>query len=260
MNYDSNLYRCFLLAPIVPSLWMLLVLLRRKLFSEVPWFCLYLSYLTLGSVLLFLIYQSGGHDPSLAQKWTYFYSAWIFEGGIEVISFMAILDCIRSLLKNLSNLRRGAVLVLLFVTIGLALFCVFCTSLGLEETEPMMRLILSLVRSVRILQVGLIVTLFALSSYFGLSWKNHFFGIALGFGLYASANLACIAYVAEFGAEMAWKTMIIDQVAFFCTLMIWLGYIRSAEPWVSFSIHENHELERWDAALARVLGRPITQS
>lgn len=260
MNYDSNLFRCFLLAPIVPSLWMLLVLLRRKLFSEVPWFCIYLGYLAFGSGLLFGIYQAGGHHPSLTDKWNYFYSAWIFAGGAEVISLMVILDCIRSLLANLNSLRRVAVLVLLSVTIGLLLFCIFCTSLGLDETEPLMRLMLSLVRSVRIIQVGLIVTLFALSSYFGLSWKNYLFGIALGFGLYASADLACVAYVAEFGAEMAWRVTIIDQVSFFATLVIWMGYIRSAEPWVCFSVPENHELERWDALLARLLGRPVTQS
>ena len=260
MNYDSNLYRCFLLAPIVPSLWMLSVLLRRKLFSDVPWFCIYLGYLAFGSAVLFGIYQSGGHNPTLADKWTYFYSAWIFAGGAEVISFMVILDCIRSLLGNLNNLRRVAILVMVVVTLGLLLFCVFCTSLGLDESEPMMRVMLSLVRSVRIMQVGLIVTLFALSSYFGLSWKNYFFGIALGFGLYASANLACVAYVAEFGAEVAWKTMIIDQFAFFTTLMIWLGYLRSAEPRVSFAIHQSQELERWDAVLARLLGSPVTQS
>lgn len=262
MSYDSNLIRFFLLAPIVPSLWMLFVLLSRRLFRDTPWFCFYLGYLASGLAVLFGVYQSGGHDPSLADKWTYFYASWIFAGGAEVISFMVILDCMRSLLRELHGLRRTATVALLTVGAGLLLFCIFSKSLGMEETEPMMRILLGLERSVRILQVGLIVCLFALSSYFGLSWKNYVFGIAFGYGLYACANLACTTYVAEFGAHVAWKVLIIDQISFLFTIAVWANYIRRAEPLVSIPFHGIHwqELERWNEALVRLLGKPATQS
>ena len=54
-------------------------------------------------------------------------------------------------------------------------------------------------RSVQGRQCGLLVFLFLLSFYFGLPWRNHVFGIALGFGLFASIELVASAVRSQIG-------------------------------------------------------------
>jgi hypothetical protein len=60
-------------------------------------------------------------------------------------------------------------------------------------SDDLMAGIALLSRSVAIIQAGLLLVLFLFSRFFGLSWHSHTFGIALGFGVFASTELALSA-------------------------------------------------------------------
>jgi len=55
-------------------------------------------------------------------------------------------------------------------------------------------------RSVRVMQCGLVFFLFLVSFYFGVAWQNYLFGIAMGFGVFASIELVAVAVRAQLGA------------------------------------------------------------
>jgi hypothetical protein len=54
-------------------------------------------------------------------------------------------------------------------------------------------------RSLRAVQLGLIVFLLALSNAFGMSWRGYAFGIALGYGVYAGVDLLLVAMRTQYG-------------------------------------------------------------
>ncbi len=53
--------------------------------------------------------------------------------------------------------------------------------------------IMTLQRSVRVVQCGLMLFLLVFSRYLGTNWRQKSFGIALGFGAFASVELSLVA-------------------------------------------------------------------
>jgi len=111
-------------------------------------------------------------------------------------------------------------------------------------------------RSVSVVQCGLILFLFAFAAHFHLRWQRFIFGIILGFGIVASANLAHWALVAEwlFGQKSVLLDFVVMAVFPVCVL-IWFYYllvpqksaITSAAP-----LPEN-SLDLWNRELERLL-------
>jgi len=102
-------------------------------------------------------------------------------------------------------------------------------------------------RCVRVIQVGLIMFLLVFSKYLGVSRRQHSFGIALGFGFFASVELMLVAlraggYLTENIASIA------NMAAYNCTILIWLSYIVSRSPAreVSGTVLMS---QRWDQSL-----------
>jgi len=61
------------------------------------------------------------------------------------------------------------------------------------NSDPLIQAITTLQRSVRMVQCGLILFLLLFSRFLGVSKRQQSFGIALGFGLFASVELILIA-------------------------------------------------------------------
>ena len=59
-------------------------------------------------------------------------------------------------------------------------------------------------RSLRVIQVGLLLLLFSLASSLGLTWRSYAFGIAFGYGTYAIVDLVLSAIRVEYG-DAVWK-------------------------------------------------------
>jgi hypothetical protein len=94
--------------------------------------------------------------------------------------------------------------------------------------EPLVTGILTLQRSVRVVQCGLVLFLLVFSRYLGTSWRQKSFGIALGFGAFASVELSLVAMGSVLDNQR--MSSFINMAAYNLTILIWLGYVLVKSP------------------------------
>lgn len=219
-------------------------LFRRRLQREVPWFTVYLITLIVQSVVSIVLIKS-------APLYVWYYVAWSFAGLDLTFEYMFTVEGIRNMLVDYPTVRSWVRNILLTVAAVFVIVALISIPYGADQPNVYMKVTHVAVRSIRIIQVALLLSFFAVASYLGLSWKNYQFGILLGFGLYACTNLACEAYVAQVGASVGWKVNMIDSFSTICMMLIFLVYLSKADPSPPFSAHPQtaNELDAWDRAL-----------
>src|SRR5947207_10560197 len=129
----------------------------------------------------------------LASHATYFDVFWLTCAINLVFEFKIIhevfLDVFRPYhaLKDLGTaLFKWAALIMILVSVVLI-------SITPGWDDPILKTVLVSHRSVRVIQCGLLLFLLAFSKPLGFSWKRQSFGIAMGFGVLASAELLAVA-------------------------------------------------------------------
>lgn len=203
--------------PPVLQLAMSVLIVRRKLYREVPWFLAFLVFDASQTVVSFFI----RHKMPL-----YFYFYWITELMTLIIGFIIIYEIFRNIVSRYDGIQRVgfmlyrwcAVLLLFFATITVA------SSPDLNSAA-IFDTIITLQRGVRIMQVGLLVLLFSFTTYLGLSWRNCSFGVALGFGFLAIAELTIAALRSHIGPDANQFYVLMKQIAYNCATLIWTVYV-----------------------------------
>jgi hypothetical protein len=260
MDYNSNLVRAFNLITLALQIAVALVLIRRRLYREVPWFTTYICYLIAFVYILHRVYNSG-------DAWGYFYGLWAGTAITMVLAFMVILEVFSNLLIGYENLRKFGVALLLVIAAIALLIAIVTGPYGSSWSTPdfasaFMRSVQSIQRGIRIIQIGLLLAIFVFSSFFALSWRNYIFGIALGYGLYASVNLCTTAvqgYLANRGTHLVYPISIIDAIAFILTLILWLTYLirpdRGQNDKTIPPASAHADLDQWNDALSELVNK-----
>jgi len=114
-------------------------------------------------------------------------------------------------------LFQWAALVMLLVAIVVA------ASSPASIQGPLVQAIVTVQRCVRVVQVGLILFLLVFSRYLGISWRQHSFGIALGFGAYAATELTMFALHASNHASQGLVNFV-DLLSCNLAITTWLVY------------------------------------
>jgi uncharacterized membrane protein (DUF4010 family) len=138
------------------------------------------------------------------------------------------------------------------VLVALAVFTAYAAPGA--DPERMMAGILVLERSVRIVQVGLLSLLFVLARFLRLRWPHYAFGVAFGFAIFCSVELASVTV----RAHDMWahnKFIVISPLAFAIAQIIWLVYLAVPEPAYQRKLQPSPKMEGWDLALAELLRR-----
>ncbi len=120
-------------------------------------------------------------------------------------------------------LFRWAGLVMLLVAGVVSL------SANSPKIAPWVQSIIVSQRCVRMVQVGMVLFLLFFAHYVGISRKQHSFGIALGFGAFASVELILISsWVGNHLAD-PWMS-ILNMTAYNLALAVWIGYVALKSP------------------------------
>jgi hypothetical protein len=227
-------------------------LLKRRLTREFPVFFAYVAYHVLRAVL-FAVYLL--HWQRRMSHADYFYAYWIAEMVSIVLGFAVIREIYGKVFENYEALRRfggivfaGAAVVLLLVAV------VAAASAPGADSPGIVRAVLLLQRSVRVLQCGMLALVFLLLLYFGLPWRNPVFGIALGFGLFASIELVAVAVRSQVGAGAATLYSQVRSGAYACGVMIWLSYLLAPRA-APHGIVLRNDLEKWNQVVLDILER-----
>jgi hypothetical protein len=143
--------------------------------------------------------------------------------------------------------RWGAALL-----IAIAVFAAYAAP-G-SEPERVMAGILLLERGVRLVEAGLLSLLFLFAGFLRLRWPHYVFGIALGFGIFASVQLATVTV---FTHDMWMRNMfvILKPLAFVVAQVVWMYYLAVPERARVYQAGPAPEVEGWDGALAELLNR-----
>jgi hypothetical protein len=223
---------------------------RRKEFPLFFHYNLFQVVATLGLYPLYLV----GHGSTRI----YFDAYWSVTAVTSFLGFAVIHEVFKNAFKPFEALRdlasilfRWALLVVLLVSAVLA----FSNNTG-GTHSVVVGMILSIERSVLVMQGGILLFLMLFSTRLGLSWRHHGFGIALGFGLYACGELVNNLLWTRYGARFDAASDLLQMTLANLQVFVWLGYLMRPEPArvAVASFEPKPILQRWDSVLG---GRPL---
>jgi hypothetical protein len=217
------------------------VLWRRKLHKQFPVFFVYL----VAQIVMF-----AASFPFHRHQILFFWMYWIGAALNAVLGFKVIheifLDVFRPYhtLKDLGTVIfkwAGAVLLLASVVVA------FSTS---SERDPLVQAVTSLDRSVRLVQVGLILFLLLFARFLGVSRRQMSFGISLGFGLFAGIELLLLAL--DSGAFLPkWIFDPANMASYNLSILIWLGYSLVCSESRQSAVNPL-QTQRWEHGLSEI--------
>lgn len=225
-------------------------MVKRKLVHEFPVFFGYMVFHVFRFAVLFPVRH-------LLGSYEYFYAYWIAQGISSILGFAVLYELGNRLFRNYEALQHlGLVLMRWSAAVLLVLAVVAAASAPGSDTMRIVAAMVTLERSVRVVQCGLLVFLFLFVSYLGLSWRSYAFGVALGFGIFASVELVAVTIRGHVGAVGQTIWSMVNTAAFLAALMVWVGYLLAPQPVLrQIELPSKLEVEKWNQALLQVLHR-----
>jgi hypothetical protein len=181
---------------------------------------------------------------------------WIQNLLSWALALTAIYEIYASLLQEYATLERmGSYLfwIMGIVLVTIAVWTAFSTP-G-SDVSRVLQTLYTLERSVRIVECGLLLALFIFASFFGLSWKNYLFGIALGFSIFLSIQLAGVAMRAWFGPRFDKLFGWLQSFAYVLGILVWTLYFVKRTREADLRLLPKTQLAEWNETLQELLHR-----
>lgn len=217
-----------------------IVVWRRKLYKQFP---VFLGYLLTQIGSFALTYSVYGLNP----LW-YFWLYWGSMALDAVLSFKIIHEVFLDVFRPYHSLKDLGTPVFKWAGLVMMLVSVVVAASNSMDRDPVAHAVMTLQRSVRLVQVGLILFLILFSRFLGVSRKQVSFGIALGFGVSATVELMLLALRAG-GLIGMTNFNLINMTCCNLSIITWLGYSFSRVEARDGNV--NHlQTQRWEQGLA----------
>ncbi len=218
------------------------VLWRRNLHKQFPVFFAYL----LIQVAIFAITLPLYGRPDV-YAW-FFYLYWTFEAGNAVLGFKIIHEIFLDVFRPYHALKDLGTPAFKWAGVVMLMVAAVMAASNSPHQEPVFHAIATLERSVRVVQVGLIFFLLIFSRYLGVSRKQLSFGIALGFGFVAGAELLLYAmYSGKFIGHGHLE--LLNLIFYDLSNIAWLAYAVLGTA-VKETVANPLRTQRWERGLA----------
>jgi hypothetical protein len=226
-----------------------ILMLRRRLFQEVPWFFAYTIFHLVQFTVLFIAYRHA-YDA-------YFYSYWIAE-GLDALLVLAVIQELYGrvfhpfdALRNLSGvIFRWAVIVLLAISLLTA------ASASGTERDRFVASLLVLDRSAAFVECALIFLLFILKQAIGLPWRNLSHGIALGLGTISASTCVAFSVRAYSNQDLDGIVGLVLTITYDLAVMAWIALLLRPERIPDrASLVPSGTLQKWDSALLELMNK-----
>jgi hypothetical protein len=239
-----------LIAPRLLLLVVFLALLRHRRYRQFPVFFAYVvSDFVQAAVLLPMIFLHSRRNDIYA---TAFYSGLALSTALR---FGIIHEIFAHMFRNYALLQRLGKPLFRWVTVGLLLVGLALAAYqGGHDVHPLATMVHALDLAASLLQCGLLFGLFLFSSYLGLSWRSHLFGIALGLGAFASANLVAAAIRSQTGFLYNTALNYFAMGTYQCCVLVWVFYLLAPERVTQYTVKTlpENDLEVWSQELQRL--------
>lgn len=222
------------------------IMLWRKLHRTFPVFFSYIAFQILVFAITFPL--RGARFYTL-----FFYLYWATTAISVILGFRVIHEVFLDVFRPYHTLRDlGSVLFKWAGLVMLMVAGVVAASTASGTEYPLPTGIMTLQRSVRVVQCGLILFLLVFSRYLGTNWRQKSFGIALGFGAFAGIELSLVALNAStnnvFNQVLS---SFINMTAYNLTIFVWMGYMLMKSPAREPAAHMLRP-QRWEEGLSAI--------
>lgn len=217
------------------------VLWHRKLHKQFPVFFSYVLLQIALFALTFPLWYKGNYE------W-FFWAYWIGAAVNAILGLKVIHEIFLDVFRQYHSLKDLGTIVFRWAgTVMLMVSAVVAFS-NSPKYAPIVHAVTTLQRSVRFVQFGLVVFLLLFARYLGVSRRQYSFGIALGFGLFASVELVALALNA--GGFLHMETLgIINMLTFNVAVLVWVGYSFWPNPARETGANR-FQTDRWEESLS----------
>jgi hypothetical protein len=233
-------YASWLLGPLL-QITLLAFMIRRKLRLTFPLFFSYILFQLLKSVCLWLVYRYAYPD--------YFDAYWT-GNAISVFLALLVMDEIwRQLFGSYQGFQKLGSLLFRWACVLLFLIAVVvATSTQHTNADRVIAAVFTFDRTMRLMQCGLVFLLVVLSRFVRSIWRRQVFGIALGFGIFASVELILVSIASRYGGSHVATISLIKSMSYNTVTLLWIGYVRLASP-APRALPAEPQFEDWNVAL-----------
>ncbi|MGA7294365.1 MAG: hypothetical protein WBW85_17660 [Terriglobales bacterium] len=217
------------------------ILWHRKVHKQFPAFFLFLIAQDINFAVIFPLWLVGNVT-------FYFWLFWLGEAVNALLGFKVIHEVFLDVFRPYHTLKDLGTLLFKWAGVVMLMVSVVVAFSNSSDRSLLVHAVTTLQRSVRIVQVGLILFMLLFSRFLGVSRKQISFGISLGFGLFASAELILMALNSGgYVKEDLFNT--INMVSYLAAALAWVGY--SLSPKAVREVGANHlQTQRWEQGLA----------
>jgi hypothetical protein len=231
----------------------LAAILRRGLQRQFPFFCSYVAFEIAQFLALLIAYLL----PAVSRQE---YHSFLFFGSSisTLLRFGIIYEITSEVLRSNSSLAAVLPAVLRWVAAVLLLAVAGASAtLSAAGVDRARNAIHVLDFSASAVQAGLLVALFLLARFLHISWRSRAVGIALGFGIFASVELAATALRSEFGKTGSAAIDLATMGTYHVCVLVWLVYMLLPERSPQFVGRglQKSDIEFWDQELQRIVRR-----
>jgi len=213
------MYGSWLAGPLL-QITLLVFMVRHKFHTAFPRFFSYILFQTLKSACLFVAFR---FFPG-----SYFAAYWT-GNAVSVIFAVVVMDeILHSLFTEYGGIQSLGTTIFRW-SCGLLLLLAIIGALSSGEASSGDRIVATVFafdRSMRLMQVGLFLLLMLLCRFLKDCWRQPVFGIALGFGVFASVELILLSVVMWFGNSHGAPISLLKSAAYNAVTLVWIGYLK----------------------------------
>jgi hypothetical protein len=189
------------------------ILVRAHAYKVCPCFFSYVTFASVAGAVRFLVRNQPG----------YYATYWITEAGYDILGILVMYEVLRTLLGTFTRTWWSRLIFPGVVLVGIAM--------SLARTDAVPTRIVGLPYyivageiAVRFMQVFVFAGVVTMVPLLGLRWRQYSFGVATGFGLYATVMLLTTIKFSDFGTRFkllwGWTSLVAYSVA----VLIWIWF------------------------------------
>ncbi|MGA8272745.1 MAG: hypothetical protein WB919_14385 [Candidatus Sulfotelmatobacter sp.] len=186
----------------------------------------------------------------------YYATYWITEAGYDLFGILVMYEVVRAVLGNMVGGWRGRFIFPALLTLGVGLSLARAHAVPTQFGHGLSFYILVGEIAVRFVQVFVFAGLVTFVPLLGLRWRQYPFGIATGFGLYATVALLINLKLSDFGTRFTFLWSVTSVVAYSLAVLIWIWFFGAPQKEVTPSSElpapSPGELKQYKDALRRM--------
>jgi hypothetical protein len=190
------------------------LLVRRGVYATLPCFFAYAAFAVGADLARFLVHSHPG---------AYYATYWITEAGYDLLGILVMYEVLRAVLGGLTRAWWARLIFPAVIVAGVGMSLARANVVPSRLSGIEFYIVLGEI-AVRFAQVFVFAGLVALVRLLGLRWRQYPFGVATGFGLYATVMLLTTIKFSDFGTgfKLLWGWT--SVVAYSVAVLIWIWF------------------------------------